>query len=113
MPYLFCQAHGQEHAASCREREEEYRQLGETVVTVSGALTGGPWRCDRCNVRLRKGDRAFVVTAYPSHYASELTGYDYGYERRYFRLNQAEARVYGARPPGGIPSLATAQEGTA
>jgi hypothetical protein len=58
MPYLFCEAHGREHEADASAAQEEYRQAGESVVTVKGTLISGPWLCDRCNARLVKGARA-------------------------------------------------------
>ncbi len=113
MPYLFCPAHAQEHEESCREGEEEYRRLGETVVMVSGTLISGPWQCDRCNARLGKGGAATLMTAFPSSYANELADYDYGKERRYFRVAEAAIKVYGAMPPGGLPRPAAVHGETA
>ena len=102
MPYLFCEEHGREQEAISQEEQDSYRWLGETVLIVSGPLKSPSWRCDRCNVRLRRGSRAWLVTAFPRHYAQELSGYDYASEREYFVLGHAEATVYGATPPGGI-----------
>lgn len=110
MPYLFCKRHGRQHEASSRGSQEEYQQIGETVVIVSGTLISGPWQCDRCNAALNKGDAAYLVAAYPSHYADELAAYDYGYERRYFQVEKATVKVYGAMPVAGIASPATAWE---
>jgi hypothetical protein len=110
MPHLFCTTHGEKHGASCREDQEEYRRLGETVVIVRGTLISGPWHCDRCNARLKKGDTAWLMTAFPSYYAEQLTGYDYRHERQYFRVERAIVKVYGAISPGGIPGPAAVQE---
>jgi hypothetical protein len=110
MPYLFCHTHGKQHEVSCRKSDEEYRMLGETVVMVSGRLISGPWQCDRCNARLATGNRASLMTAFPSHMAEELANYDYANERQYFRVESAAVKVYGAIPPGGIADAAVAQE---
>jgi hypothetical protein len=112
MPYLFCHKHGQEHEASCRDSEEEYRMLGETVVVVSGRLINGPWQCDRssCGTRLDKGDKASRVTAFPSHFADELATYDYAAERQYFQMETATVTLYGAIPPDGIADPAMLHE---
>jgi hypothetical protein len=100
MPYLFCRKHGLEHEASCRENQDNYRQLGETVLVVSGTLISGPWRCDRCNATLRKGRTAYLATAYPRHNARDLADYDFGYERRYFAMTARDtATAYGAQWP--------------
>jgi hypothetical protein len=107
MPYLFCAEHGKEHEASCKDEQENYRLLGETVLVVSGTLISGPWRCDRCNAPLKRSQKAWLVTAFPRHFAEDLERYDYAYERQYFRIDKAEARVYGAEPPGGVPSPAS------
>jgi hypothetical protein len=81
--------------SDCRETEEEYRRLGETIVTVSGTLISGPWHCDRCNARLKKGAAATLMTAFPRNCAAELADYDYGNERQYFRVEQAAVTAYG------------------
>lgn len=112
MPYLFCKTHGRQHDASCRQEQENYRQLGETVLVVSGKLTSGPWQCDRCDAGLEEGTTAYLMTAFPSHFAAELAGYDYGNERRYFRMEEAAVKVYGAMPPGGVaPALVAEDDG--
>lgn len=110
MPYLLCQTHGEEHEASCQEEQETYRQLGETVVIVSGTLISGPWKCDRCGAALKKGTMAHLLTAYPRHFADELTDYDYGNEQRYFKVEKAAVNIYGAMPPGGIAVPAMQEE---
>jgi hypothetical protein len=110
MPYLFCKTHGRMHDASCQQEQENYRQLGETVMIVSGTLNSGPWLCDKCNAELNKGTTAYLMTAYPRHFAEELAGYDYANERRYFRMEKATVRVYGAMPPGGIADPAMLAE---
>ena len=96
MPYLSCETHGKEHEALTRKRQGEYRQEGESVLVVNGTLISGPWRCDRCNARLGRGNRAWLVTAFPRNFAEDLGGYDYGDERRYFAMGQAEVTLYGA-----------------
>jgi hypothetical protein len=111
MPRLYCTEHGKEHEATCHEEQENYRLLGETVLIVKGTLTSGPWRCDRCNTRLTKGNPAYLVTAFSRHFAEELDGYDYGYERQYLAMERAEAKLYGAEPPGGIPAPDTLRGG--
>jgi len=102
MPYLFCKPHGQEHAADCEKDQDTYRQLGETVMIVSGRLHSGGWLCDRCNVPLKIGATAYLLTSYPEHFARELEGYDYANERHYFQMESIEVNIYGAMPPGGV-----------
>jgi hypothetical protein len=111
MPYLFCEPHGQEHEATSLEEQENYRLLGEAVLIVSGALNSGSWYCDRCQTRLKKGQTAYLMTAFPNHFAEEFDRYDYAYERQYFQIDRAKARIYGAAPPGGIPDPATLRKG--
>jgi hypothetical protein len=107
MPRLYCEEHGREHESRCQEEQDNYRLLGETVLMVSGTLISGPWNCDRCNVRMKKGSRAWLMTAFLRCFAENLDGYDYACERQYLSMMNAEARVYGAEPPGGIPSPAS------
>jgi hypothetical protein len=109
MPYLFCDTHGQEHEKSCRDSQEEYRMLGETVVMVRGRLISGPWQCDCCGTRLDRGNSASLITAFPSHFADELASYDYGNERQYFQVESATVKLYGAIPPDGIADPATVE----
>ena len=47
------------------EEQENYRRLGESVLIVKGTLTGGPWKCYTCNITLRRGKRACLMTAFP------------------------------------------------
>jgi hypothetical protein len=110
MPYLFCEEHGRDREALFAQEQESYRLLGETVLVVNGPLKSPSWRCDSCNARLRRGNRAYLVTAFPRHFADELAAYDYATEREYFVIGHAEARAYGAVPAGGIPSPAMAKE---
>ncbi len=110
MPYLFCKTHGQEHAASCQQDQENYRQLGETVMVVSGKLRSGSWLCDRCNVALRMGATAYLMTAYPRHFAGELENYDYANERHYFQMGSIDVKLYGAMPPGGVATAMLAED---
>jgi hypothetical protein len=72
MPYLFCAEHGKEHEATSQAEQENYRLLGETVLIVKGRLISGPWRCDRCGTRLKKGNPACLVTAFSSLFAVDL-----------------------------------------
>ena len=65
MPYVFCEEHGREYEAICQEEQETYRRLGEMLLIVSGPLKSPSWRCEHCNVRLRRGQRAWLVTAFP------------------------------------------------
>ena len=98
MPYLFCAEHGREEEAECEAEQENYLLLGEAVLVVTGSLISGPWRCDRCDGPLKKGEPAFVVTGFSHHFASDLAGYDYSYERRYFSMREVRAAAYGAGP---------------
>ena len=100
MPYLYCEKHGREHEAGIIERQAEHRHNDEIVLIVSGRLTSGPWRCDRCSAQLRKGNRAVLLSAFPGHCREELYGYDFGYERQYFAMNRSDkATAYGADWP--------------
>jgi hypothetical protein len=98
MPYLYCADHGREVQIECQAKQEEYRQLGEAVLVVSGRLISGPWRCDRCNSLLTRGDLAFLVTSFSRYFAEDLAGYDYPFERKYFSIREAKTGVYGATP---------------
>ncbi len=110
MPYLYCAKHGQQHAANAIEQQELYREEGEAVLIFKAPLKSGAWVCDRCNVPLRKGDIAYLVTAFSQDFADELATYRFEYERRYFVMEKAEARVYGAVPSGGLPDEAMTEE---
>ena len=101
MPYLFCQEHGQGHAARAAEQRENYRLLGESVLIASGTLITGPWACDSCNATLRRGKRAYLMTAFPRHVAEALAEYDFTLEKQYFDMKRAEVVLYGAEWPGG------------
>src|SRR4051812_11850426 len=96
MPYLFCKKCGDGHEARTREEQENYRQLGEVVVIARGTLISGPWNCDSCNVTLRRGKRASLMTAFPRHYAESLDDDDFSNERQYFDMKRAEVAAYGA-----------------
>ncbi len=104
MPYLFCEEHGREQEARCEQEQESYRWLGETVLIVSGPMKSPSWQCALCHTRLRRGQRAWLVTAFPRPPVEGMDAYEYAAEREYLVLEHAEARLYGAEPPGGIPS---------
>lgn len=100
MPYLHCEKHGPEREAVTAANQEEYRQLGESVLIVKGTLISGPWRCDRCNAVLDKGDPATLHSAFPAHCREDLYQYDFDYEQDYFAMkNSDQAIVYGAPWP--------------
>lgn len=104
MPYLFCETHGQEQEAESIAQQDEYRELGETVLIVSGRLISGPWQCDRCQAPLGKGRTAHLHVSFSRSFAGMLGDYDYRYEAGYFDMGTARVAVYGARPPGGMPT---------
>jgi hypothetical protein len=110
MPRLYCEEHGRDQEARSESEHESYRMLGETVLIVTGPLKTPSWRCDRCYARLKKGTRAYLVTAFPHQFAEDLDRYDYAYERQYFLLEKAEIKVYGAGVPGGMRSPASVLE---
>ena len=110
MPRLYCTEHGKQHESRCQQEQENYRWLGETVLIVSGQLKSGPWQCDGCNAPLKRSQKVWLMTAFPSHFAEELERYDYACERQYFNMERAKVTVYGAEPPGGIPSPASVLE---
>jgi hypothetical protein len=99
MPYLFCAEHGEEYQARVSEKQELYRQEGETILVVSGRLRSGPWLCDKCNALLGKGVRATLAVVYPRYITETIHEYDFAYERRYFAVENAEVAVYGAEWP--------------
>ena len=96
MPHLFCQEHGRDHEARCIEEQENYRRFGEAVLIVTGPVRSPSQRCRSCNMRLRRGQRAYLVTAFPRLTPEDLAGYDYAREDEYLILEQAEATLYGA-----------------
>jgi hypothetical protein len=104
MPYLFCDGHGREHEATCEEEQESYRWLDETVLIVSGPLKSPSWRCHQCHVRMRRGARAVLVTAFAGAHVQELAGYAYAAAEEYFLIEHVEARVYGAASLARIPA---------
>jgi hypothetical protein len=106
MPYLFCEKHGREHEDSAAGQQEAYRQEGESVLTMRGTLISGPWLCDRCNASLTKGTHAYLASAFPAWVGEGTEDYDFAYERRYFAVEKAEAKLYGARWPGLAAALA-------
>ena len=110
MPYLFCEEHGRQHEALCDAEQESYRLLGEAVLIVTGPIKGASFHCDRCNVRLRNGQPAWLMTPFPRHVAESLAAYDYRYERNYFPLDRVTFSWYGAEPPGGMPAPASLLE---
>jgi hypothetical protein len=102
MPYLYCPVHGRGHENRLIAEQNSYREAGESVLVVSGTLTGGPWRCDKCSTTLRKGDQATLLSSFPSGVTEALYDYDFAQERRYFAMRGKDAvAVYGAPWPGG------------
>jgi hypothetical protein len=100
MPYLYCEQHGQQHLERTDGHQDELRQEGESVLAVTGTLISGIWLCDRCNAELDKGQRATLVSAFPSHCRRDLYDYDFGYELEYFAMTKSDtATVYGADWP--------------
>jgi hypothetical protein len=100
MPHLYCDRHGQERKAAIVMQQNEYQREGETVLVVHGRLISGPWLCDRCNDELRKGDPAYLISAFPAHCHEDLYEYDFGYERAYFAMKKSDqATAYGAPWP--------------
>jgi hypothetical protein len=100
MPYLYCAVDGKGHENRIIAQQDYYRQQGESVLIVRGLLKGGPWKCDKCNARLKRGDAATLVSAIPRFIAEGMDSYDFAYEKRYFDMKRAEVKVYGARWPG-------------
>lgn len=99
MARLYCEEHGRQDEAQTIERQEHYRQEGETVLIIAGRLKSGPWLCDRCNDTLDRGSVAYLVTGLPRWITESEPRYDFAHERRYFRIDQAEVSVYGAAWP--------------
>jgi hypothetical protein len=104
MAWLYCSVHGRGQENFTIARQEDYRQEGESVLIVHGTLTGGGWHCDRCNARLRRGDPAMLMTAFPRDLTEAMDGYDFASEGRYFDLKKVTAVRYGAAWPGGEPA---------
>jgi hypothetical protein len=103
--YLFCDEHGREQEAKCQQEQDNYRLLGETMLVVTGPMKSPSFRCDRCHLRLRRGQRGYLVTAFPRSCAEILDHYGYAHEREHFVIEYAKATLYGIEPPGGIPAL--------
>jgi hypothetical protein len=102
MPILYCDRHGKEHEARVIERWKFYRDEGESVLIVTGRLTTGPWLCDRCNATLRRGRRAYLISAFTRYWTEGMDEYDFTYERGYFAMKGEErVAVYGAAWPCG------------
>jgi hypothetical protein len=99
MPYLYCAVDGRRHEDRAIEQQEEYRQQGESVLIVHGALKTGPWHCDTCSVPLTRGDTALLMTAFPRHFTEGMDGYDFAPEKRYFDMKRAQVAVYGVQWP--------------
>jgi hypothetical protein len=114
MPYLYCKEDGLRHEANSAAHQEEYREIGESVLIVKGRLISGPWRCDSCNAVLKKGDLAHFHAAYPADCRDYLYDYDFAYEQEYFAMKRSDkAVVYGAPWPDDSISnrrLASPQE---
>ena len=80
MPHLLCQEHGREQEARCIEEQQNYQRFGEAVLIVSGPLKSPSHRCRICDVRLRRGQRAWLITAFPRFFPGDLDRYDYANE---------------------------------
>lgn len=102
MPYLYCAFRGRGHETRIIEQQESYRAEGESVLIVKGKLKSGPHHCDKCNARLNCGDDAALLSAFPRHIVEGTDAYDFAYERRYFDMGKAEAKLYGADWPGVV-----------
>ena len=100
MPHLYCEPHGQEDEASTIERQDYYRQRGESVLIVTGRLTSGPWLCDRCNETIDRGSVVYLVSGLPRWITEGEPRYDFAHERRYFGGRPDRIAVYGAEWPG-------------
>jgi hypothetical protein len=105
MSYLYCAADGRIHENRVISQEELYREEGESVLIVKGILKRGPWRCDKCNLPLRKGDPACLLSAFPRYDTQSMHYYDFAGERRYFAMKGAETlTLIGAAWPCGDPA---------
>jgi hypothetical protein len=96
MPRLYCEKHGQEYELGVVDKEQEYRDEGETVLIVRGKLRSGPWLCDRCNATLAKGTLACLASGLPAWITGQTETYDFAYEREYFVMHEATVVVHGA-----------------
>jgi hypothetical protein len=99
MPYLLCEQHGHSREAMFAREQDDYRQAGESVLVVKGTLISGPWQCDRCNVKLTRGHKACMATAFARHYTGGTQDYDFAPEKRYFDMTRAQVAVYGVQWP--------------
>jgi hypothetical protein len=104
MAWLYCSVHGRGQENFTIARQADYRQEGESVLIAHGTLTSGGWHCDRCNARLRRGDPATLMTAFPRYITEAMDEYDFASERRYFELAKVDVKRYGASWPGGEPA---------
>jgi hypothetical protein len=65
---------------------------------VKGPLRSPSHHCQSCNIRLRRGQRAWLVMAFPRSTAADVHGYAFAQEREYFVLERTEVTLYGAEP---------------
>lgn len=102
MPYLYCAVHGRGHENRIIAEQAAYQEAGESVLVISGKLSRGTWRCEKCSTTLRTGDRATLLSTFPRQLTQAMHDYAFAAERRYFTLRGEEAvAVYGAPWPGG------------
>jgi hypothetical protein len=102
MASLYCERDGKEYEAWTKTEDETMRQAGESELIVLGTLTSGPWRCDKCNAKLNRGDKALFSAIFPKEVTERLVRYDFSYEKEYFALDGSDKlTLYGARWPGG------------
>jgi hypothetical protein len=112
MPYLYCAADGRIHENRAIGQQELYREEGESVLIVRGILKSGPWRCDKCNAQLRKGDPACLLSAFSRYDTQSMHYYDFAYERRYFAMKGADTlALIGAAWPCGDPAALLREAG--
>jgi uncharacterized protein with PIN domain len=97
VPALYCTVHGRGHENRVIVNQDEYRQAAESVLIVHGKLRTGPYRCDKCNAELKRGDTAMLMSALPRFDTESMYEYDFAYEQRYFDLAQVSMTLYGAR----------------
>jgi hypothetical protein len=101
MPHLYCEQHGKEHEARVQGQVAVYRQERERVLIVKGKLRSGSWLCDRCNARLSEGMMAYFLEVFPRWITEQMPdSVDDYYARRYFAIEEAEVRLYGAEGTG-------------